>query len=340
MTSTQHNKHPHVIPDDCKPFISEEAYAVLEANKLAIDIQPSVDFMLTYSFPFVGVYDQIGFIYERCDSSGIPDFTVIKNNEFGATDDETAQNVIKSLGLDLAEVQYWLVYVTELEEANEKGLTKVFTLSAKGLPADKTHFAGFGWKYDTDTKKQIAIHQPQDLLRTLAGIEYLINDMVMGITLRDADDGMFIVYYEAVKAKGYLDQRLIKHGARFAETRRESENYLQEKAVFNTRTHVVPNEHQSLVTDETKDFLEQNNLLIKLESVDDDSNQQVTFKLLDAISGDAIYGFHIPSEPLETADIDGFNETLKTLVNNHIDTINNRAANNKAFLESPRGVAA
>lgn len=262
-------KHPHIMPEDCKALMSEEGYAVLEANNLAIDIQQSVTFMRTYQFPFAAVYDQIPLLQERDNYSGKGAYTCIKDAEFGATDDETAQNTLTRLGLDLAEVQYWLVYLTELAEPNEDGVTKIFTLDTNNLPAERTHFAGFGWQYKSvvEAENLKGINQEKELIRELGGIMYWLNDMILGVTLRDADDGMYLIYYEALRRKGALDSRVRKHGKSHAESVRSRSDYAQKKREFNSKTHVIPDKYQHLVSDESRAELAREGLLIKIKDL-------------------------------------------------------------------------
>lgn len=269
MSEQNVQTHPHIMPDDCKALMSEAGYAVLADANLAIDIQQSVEYMRTYRMPFAAVYDQIPVINERVGIQSSGAYTCIKDDEFGATDDETAKATLARLGVDLADAQYWLVYLTELDAPNEEGLTKVFTLSTNGLPADKTHFAGFGWKLTSELEVEglDPAEQETEVLENLNGIELWLNDMIVAVTLRDADDGMYLNYYEALKRKGAIDSRLISHGKERVESLRSKRDYQQKKAEFQTKTHVIPDEYQHLVSDESKALLAEQGLLIKISKL-------------------------------------------------------------------------
>lgn len=267
MTTVNVQKHTHQIPDDCKPLMSEAAYAALEANNLVIDIGQPVDFMLTHRLPFAAVYDQIPMINEREDRRHVNDYTCIKDNEFGKSNDETAQNVLARLGH--SDASYWLVYVCELDEPNEDGLTKFFTLNPNGHDADKVHFAGFSWKpaAQVEADDMRADEQELEVLDNLRGIESWLNDMILGVTLRDADDGMYLVYYEALKKQGYLDKSAIHRSANYAKVSREHKDYQKRKAEYNTKTHVIPEKYEHLVSDESKAILAEQGLLIKVQDL-------------------------------------------------------------------------
>lgn len=265
--SSSSQKIQHTIPDDCKPLMSEAAYAALEASNLVIDIGQPVDFMLTYRLPFAAVYDQIPMINERDDHRNVRDYTCIRDNEFGESDDETAQNVLARLGHSGA--NYWLVYVCELDEPNEDGLTKFFTLNTDGFDAGKVHFAGFSWKLaeQVEADEMRADEQELEVLENLRGIEYWLNDMILGVTLRDADDGMYLVYYEALKKQGYLDKSAIHRSAKYAKDSRGRKDYQKRKAEYNTKTHVIPEKYEQLVSDESKAILAEQGLLIKVQDM-------------------------------------------------------------------------
>lgn len=269
MLEQSAQKYPHIMPDDCKPLMSEEGYAALAQANIAIDIQQSVDYMRTYQFPFAAVYDQIPVLDERENYRGMGGYTCIKDDEFGATDDETAHNTLTRMGCKLADTQYWLVYLTELDAPNEDGATKIFTLNSGGLPAGKTHFVGFGWKPKATVEAESLqdLNQESELIRELNGIMYWLNDMIVGVTLRDADDGMYLIYYEAIKRKGAIDKRAIKFGKKYADSIRNSKNYPQLKAEFQSKTHVIPDKYQHLVSEQSKVILAEQGLFIKVSDL-------------------------------------------------------------------------
>ena len=255
----------HNIPEDCIGLILEESWDILNRNNIIMDVKPSNDPMRLYNGNFASVYEQVPFIDEKKEHDGV--FTNIRNDEYGDTIDETAKTVLTRLGVNLADTYYWAVYLHELDAPNDQELTKVFSNSPDDHKGEGK-FAGIGWHAlkDDSIDPTWATETKDNLLTALFPITLWLNKKVMHVIIRDANTGLKIVDYEAfnTEAGGFnfkLKQIIV---GTYVKRFRARENYDQLIATQMAGTHILPTEHQDILTDSTKALLAERGLLIRV----------------------------------------------------------------------------
>lgn len=271
MTTTTQTKHTNIIPDRYKHVISQRGHEVLEANRLIVEIDPIEDCPVIHHFPFAGIFQHIPQCYDYSTEKNNPiKMTLIKADEIGATDDDTVKLVLTRLGCDLADTHYWKVYAYELATPNKKGLTKLFTTNPLDVPASAGgyHFAGFGYR---DTKKvepeqfdAWVIEQDERLMGCLYPIALYVNELLVSITIRDADDGMYIAQERGGADITPNDRRLIARGEELAKSYREGSQYSRLKAEQAAKAHILPDGFENLLSDSTKALLADRGLRVNV----------------------------------------------------------------------------
>lgn len=278
MTEIATERYTNILPSDCVNMLNDEAAALLSENRLFVEVSPITDGMRVFGFPFAGVYSVIPIIDES-DSSNVTTYTNIRDDEFGETDADTAKIVLKRLGHNPDEYHFWPVYLVELEAPNN-GLTKVLSVDSKD--AEKGKFAGFGYKAKSGAASsdynEWAKSEAETLLSALKGVEAWLNDLIMYVALRDADDGMRISEFEVVKNSQALSWKLGKFAKNLASKYRESRDYADLKAERYINDHIMPHEYQSLISDETRKLLDEQGLIIKIHEKRGDQHAWQTLK--------------------------------------------------------------
>lgn len=255
------------IPNDCIELLSEEGWDILNRNNIIMDVKPSNNPMRLYNGNFASVYEQVPFIDEKEEGFfGGGAFTNIRNDEYRDTINETAKTVLTRLGLNLADTYYWAVYLHELDAPNDQELTKVFSNSPDDHKGEG-RFAGIGWHAlkDSDTDPSWETTIKDNLLASLFPISLWLNKKVMHITIRDADTGLMIMDYETFNTKtGGFNFKLKQIVENYVKRFRARENYDQLIATQMAGTHILPAEHQDILTDSTKALLAERGLLIRV----------------------------------------------------------------------------
>lgn len=261
------------IPDDCVDLISEKGYAILKDNNMILDVEPSRFAMRLHNGNFAAVYDQVRLLDEKRSRGGIGGYTNIRANEFGETLDETAAAVLTRLGYDPKTVHYWAVYLHELDEPNEAECTKVFTNNPNDFKEGSGVFAGFGYSELEQAKKyELELGDwkekaEADLLLALTAITYWINNKVMFMKLRDADNGLLIGEYEAIKTKkGGFEHRLLRSGNDYAKRYYESADRDRRIAELEVGSHVIPVPYQGMLSPVTAAALAERGIIIKIDT--------------------------------------------------------------------------
>ena len=265
--TTTTKRFVNTMPDDCKPLMTERALGILNDINMVINVVPTPWPSRLYSGSFAAVYDQIPFLDERTSNNGEGNYTNIKTTEFGASLDETAANVFSRLGIDINETHYWGVYLHKLDEPNEDELTKVFSNNANDYKGEGV-FAGIGYREIKHVKNEDPtewkVHAENELLTSLRGINYWLDDKMLFVKIRDADSGLLLGEYDALKTKkGGFDHRLVRAGDHYVKMR-QSPDYAEKLADLSTGTHVIPDVYQHLLSDETKAMLAERGIVIKV----------------------------------------------------------------------------
>ena len=258
----------HNIPDDCIAFISEQAWAVLNDNNMIIDIQPSDYCNRIQRSSFAAIYEQVPFIDEKNGKNGFGRYTNIRDDERKETFDGTAQAVLGRMDYDLSKTYYWAIYLQELDQPNKDGLTKVFTYKAEG-----NELAGFGYReYESDrtpieNTMQWETKVRNELLEDLYLITLWLNKKMVKVKLRDADDGLLIAEYLAIKIPNGIDGRLIRVGHTCAKNYRNRDDYEEKRAEHRAGGHVIPSHCPNLLSNENEIALNERGIIIKAKEL-------------------------------------------------------------------------
>lgn len=270
MTNSTEVKN--ITPEHNQHLISEQGLDFITTQGLSVHIEPMEDCQPIHSFPFAAMFDQIPNPYEYgAGSVNNQTFTLIKADEVGATDDETALNALTRLGCDLDSTCYWLVYAYELETPNEKGLTKLLTANLSELPANGAKFAGFGYQstkkanlLTDDEYHAWAIAEKERLMGSLYPVSLWLNDKLMTVTVRDAEDGLYITQYDCGSDTGAVDRKLLWKDAGWVAKHKSTPEYLKRKAELAAGTHILADGHENLLSEETKALLANEGLRVKV----------------------------------------------------------------------------
>lgn len=262
----------NITPEHNQHLISEQGVDFITTQGLSVHIEPMEDCQPIHSFPFAAMFDQIPNPYEYgAGSVNNQTFTLIKADEVGATDDETALNTLTRLGCDPDSTCYWLVYAYELETPNEKGLTKLLTANLSELPANGAKFAGFGYQstkkanlLTDDEYHAWAIAQKEKLMDCLYPVSLWLNDKLMTVTVRDAEDGLYIMQYDSGSDTGSVDRKLLWKDADWMAKHKSTPEYLKRKAELAAGTHILPDGHENLLSEKTKALLAKEGLRVKV----------------------------------------------------------------------------
>lgn len=271
MTTTTEKtmKVTNDIPEELKHLLTEDAQAVLDKYDMAIKVKVLDSFMRLYGSSFAANHDQIPFVAENTETRyGFGRYTCIKDDEFGDTTDKTAKNVLTRLGFDPKEMHYWAVYVHELDAPNHEGLTKVFTDNPEDFANGKGHFAGIGYCEAKEVIEAGSSSTLDDfkarLLKDLGGIEKFINDMILLVTVLDAESGLLMGHFEVLNKPEHFNKKLMKRSEGLALACYSSKEFIKSKAEYLLGGHIIPEQYQHLLSEHNKARLEKLGVLIKV----------------------------------------------------------------------------
>lgn len=272
MAEIEAPTYPHNILEDCRHLISDESLALLAEHEVAIDIKQARNCWRIYNFPFAGVFEYFPIQFDNGGKSNGITYNRIRDVELNKSVHDTAKIVLARLGHDVAHTHYWPVYLYELDTPDEQGRTKIYTTNINDFPEGAGNFAGFGYKdkrfNNPDLQEEWLVEQEAALMKALHTVEIWINNMAVEITFRDANDGMFIECGgECAKFENPLNFRIRTRVAEAAARYRARSDYKKLKADRKATTHVIPEEYQHLVSDETKALLDEHSILIKVSEL-------------------------------------------------------------------------
>lgn len=278
MSDVVTKKYTNIIPDDCRHLVNKEALALLDENDVFIEVEQTPYFMLVHGFPFAGVYDVIPFVYENSEARGVT-YTNIRNTERSDDIDNTAKAVLTRLGHNPEDYFYWPVYLVETD-CVDSDYTKLF--SADEQDAEKGVFAGFGYQHKTEigdeSYNEWEAEQKSALLYALGGVQAQLNDLIVYVALRDGCDGMKICEFEVFKNNKALNWRINNHFEGYVKNYRQRKDYARLKAERKIEGHIIPSEYQHLISDETKQFVIDRGMFMKITKDDRSTGRLHSFK--------------------------------------------------------------
>lgn len=270
-------KHTNDIPEEYKNEISDKTLALLSEHEVTIHLASSKPkTRLNVSFlPFASIPKHIP-IYSDYYSVLLEDTQyIIHNNEITKDINETIKTVLQRIGLDVNTTYYWPVYLHELDSIDAKYRTKLFKTHTKIDSVGTVSFAGFAYKtMDNIEPRNLAawrIEQEAKLACILYNIESHTNYLHVEILYRDAQDGILIAPAKnQLRLANRLNHTIQKNLADIATAYRNHPKYMEMKAEHKAGIHAIPVKHQHLVSDDTKQFLYERDLRIKVSEIESD----------------------------------------------------------------------
>lgn len=318
-------------------LISEKGREVLRENRLIVEIEKSKSCPFINNICFAGMFKQIPLVCERPESLyHNRAYTVIKANEVAEDDDDTVKNVLARLGYDLDKTYYLKVYSYELETPNEKGLTQFFTTNKQDATNDDAKFAGFTYvdlrtqEVQQDTLEEWVAAKKKFTINCLKPISLWLNEKWITLKILDADSGQYINEYDNSSNTEFADGKILMAGVRWAEDYRNSQYYERDLAIHNSRSNVLPDGLEGLLSNETLTSLCDLGLRIEVtRRAKDDGLLDVIFRF--ASNSEFVTSSH--GSPYDT-NPELFNTKMQKFLSEYKYTQDNKEECMQAYLQS------